>query len=222
MSIINIVVQKDRALIGADTLAGYMAEGSHLTGGSEYRGRHAGKLSLLPQFNAALTHRGDGLLTSIARLSLETACPYDFDDAVEMMPPILREAYQQALIVREARTGINAFQGAEIALVGWSPHYSRFLAVRWQRYPTQQDFEEHYIDDMVLMPEIDRVQAVEAPDTDAKMEKLVREQLAWAQREHPEYTCGGRLLMAELRLGSQSVRELANLDQAASEPAERT
>lgn len=211
MSIANIVIEKDRALIGVDTLAGYMQEGKHLLDEVKYRARHAGKLSVFPQFNAAMTHRGDGLLTSIVRLNLETECPYDFDDAVQMMPAILATAYTNALAARSQNVGIEAFAGAEIVLVGWSPHYSRFLAVRWCRYPEHDDFTETYIDKMLLLPEMERIQEVETPDTDAKMEALVRAQVAWAASEHPDLTCGGRLLMAEITRDSVSVRTIADL-----------
>ena len=216
MSIANIVIEKDRALIGVDTLVGYMAEGRHLLDEEvQYRGRHSGKLSLFPQINSAMTHRGDGLLTSLARLNLESSCPHDFDEAVEMMPSILSGAYTHATATRKQSTGIEAFPGAEVVLVGWSPRYSRFLAVRWCRYPGYDDFTESYVDKRLLLPEIDRVQEVQTPDTDAKMEALVRDQVIWAASEHPDLTCGGRLMMAELTQGAVNVRTIADLEKPA-------
>lgn len=215
MSIANIVIEENRALIGVDTLAGYMQEARHLLDEVKYQARHSGKLSVFPQFSSAMTHRGDGLLTSFARLTLESECPYDFDDAVEMMPAILAAAYTNAMATRKQATGIETFPGAEIVLIGWSPRYSRFLAVRWCRYPEHDDFTETYIDKMLLLPEMERIQEVETPDTDAKMEALVRAQVAWAASEHPDLTCGGRLLMAELKRDSITVRTIANLSEAA-------
>ncbi|HCN70856.1 MAG TPA: hypothetical protein DIS96_03745 [Pusillimonas sp.] len=211
MSIANIVIEKDRALIGVDTLAGYMQEGRHLLNEVHYRARHAGKLTLFPQFDSAMTNRGDGLLTSIVRVGLETECPYDFDDAVEMMPGILSTAYTQATTHRK-QLGIEAFPGAEVVLVGWSPRNSRYLAVRWCRYPEYEDFTEKFFDDRLLLPDIDNLQQVETPDTDAKMEALVRDQVAWAASEHPNLTCGGRLVMAELTRGAVTVRTIADLE----------
>lgn len=215
MSIANIVIEFERALIGVDTLAGYMAEGQHLMSEEMRQNRHAGKLSLFPQISSAMTHRGDGVLTGYARLNLENACPRDFDEAVQLMPIALDLAYTQAMAQRKERTGVESFPGAEVVLVGWSPSRRHFDAVRWIRRPDASEFTSEPVIRMLVTPEIDRVERVERPDTDAAMEALVRRQIEWARTEHPDYPpCGGKLLMAELKRDSITVRTIADLSRA--------
>ena len=213
MSIANIVIEFNRALIGVDTLAGYMSVADQHMSQDERRDRHSGKLSLFPQFSSAMTHRGDGLLTSLVRLNLEGACPHDFDEAVKMMPGILAQAYTQAMAHRKQHLGIDSFPGAEVVLVGWSPSRRLFNAVRWIRRPDAPEFTSEPVIRMLVTPEIDRVERVELPDTDARMEALVRRQMEWARTEHPDFpSCGGRLLMAELTRDAVTVRTIANLE----------
>lgn len=215
MSIANIFIEKDRATICVDTLAGYMQEGRHLVDKPIYRGRHSGKVSLFPQFESAMTHRGDGLLTSQIRSILEIGCPHDFDDAVGMMPEVICESLKYSQNTRNQYTGLTVFPGADIVLVGWSPKYERYLAVRWLRYPHEAEFNETWIDDRILLPEIDRLGTVDTPQTDEEVLKVMQDQVNWAGKEHPDLTCGGRVLRAELTRGSVSVRTIGELEQPA-------
>lgn len=212
MSIINIVIEQDRVLIGADTLAGFMEEGQRLLTEDQRRDKHTLKFSLFPHINMAMTHRGDGLVLTNARTLLESALPSSFDEAVGLMPWIMEQAYTLAMDARKAQHGMESFEGAEAVLVGWSSSKQRFAGARWRRYPEDAGFETLPVGDMLVMPEIDRIGPVETPNTPEKMEAVTRQQLAYVQRECPSYPCGGRLLLAELTRDAVTVRTIADLE----------
>lgn len=212
MSLANIVITHDRALVSVDTLAGFMEDAGQMMNEHERTGRHSGKLWLFPHINMAMTQRGDGLLTATARTVLESALPSSFDDAVHMMPSVLDQAYAHSLAFRKEKFGIEAFPGAEVVLIGWSPCNLSFQAMRWRRYPTDPGFIQSRVDKMLLMPEIDRIEHIDVPDTAEKMEAVARRQVEWVRREHPALTCGGRLLLAELRPDAMTVRTIADLE----------
>jgi hypothetical protein len=162
----------------------------------------------------AMTHRGDGLVLTNARTLLESSLPGSFDEAVEYMPWIMEQAYTLVMDARKARHNMHTFEGAEAVLVGWSPSKQRFAGERWRRYPQDAAFEALPVGHMLVMPEIDMIEAVESPDTDTKMEELKRRQMAYVKREAPGYPCGGRVLMAELTRDAVTVRTIADLEAA--------
>lgn len=209
MSIVNIVLSTERAVIATDTNAAYMATDQMTE--EQRQGRHTFKMSVLPQIDAAMASRGDALLAAIVHLNLEIACPRDFDHAVQFIPALLTAAYLQATDSRKQAYGIEELPGAEVVFVGWSPSLKRFAAVHWVRRPEASVFTETRVDGMLLLPEIDRMEPVERPDTDAAMEALMRRQIDWAAKVCPQYPCGGRLLMTELTRGAINVRTIADL-----------
>lgn len=212
MSLVNIVIKHDRALISVDTLAGFMDGAEQLMSKEERKDRHSGKLWLFPHINMAMTQRGDGLLTGTARTLLESSFPFSFDDAIRAMPNVLEQAYTHAMAFRKEKFGIESFPGAEIALVGWSPCNLSFQAMRWRRYPADTDFIQSRVDKILLLPEIDRIEQVDLPDTAEKMEAVARRQVEWVRQEHPSLACGGRLLLAELTRDAVTVRTIADLE----------
>jgi hypothetical protein len=211
MSIINIVIEQDRVLIGADTLAGFMAEGAHLISEDQRRDKHTLKFSVFPHINMAMTHRGDGLVLTNARTLLESSLPSSFDEAVKYMPWIMEQAYTLAMDARKSQHDMHTFEGAEAVLVGWSPSMQRFAGARWRRYPQDTAFEALPVGQVLVMPEIDRIGPVETPNTPERMEAVTRQQLAYVRRECPSYPCGGRLLLTELTRNAVTVRTIADL-----------
>ncbi|MCG2595969.1 hypothetical protein [Achromobacter insuavis] len=212
MSLANVVITHDRALISVDTAAGFMEGAEQLMSERERTGQHSGKLWCFPHINMAMVTRGDGLLTTTTRTVLESALPSSFDDAIHMMPNMLEQAYAHVLAFREEKFGIESFPGAEVVLVGWSPCNLGFQAMRWRRYPADTDFIQSRVDKMLLLPEIDRIEPVDLPDTAEKMEAVARRQVKWARQEHPSLACGGRLLLAELTRDAVTVRTIADLE----------
>lgn len=212
MSLANVVVSHDRALISVDTRAGFIEGAQDLADAETFQNRHAAKLWLFPHLSMAMTQRGDGVLTATVRNLLERSLPNSFDDAVRLVPALLGFAYTDTVEPRKQALGIEDFPGAEIVLVGWSPCNLSFQAIRWRRYPADTDFIQSRVDKMLLLPEIDRIEPVDLPDTAEKMEAVARRQVKWVRQEHPSLACGGRLLVAELTRDAVTVRTITDLE----------
>ena len=218
MSLANVYVEHDRALISVDTLASRMDGQFPVVGNVADAlklldsGIHASKMAHLVHINAVMAHRGDSLLASIALSGLHMAMPQSFDAAVEAMPQLLAHAYAQAVALRKQQFGIDHFHGAEVILVGWSDALNRMQAVRWVRWPQDKGFTASPVGRALLLPDAEWEQTPEAPDTAERMEAVARDQVAYVRCKHPGYNCGGRLLLAELTRDSLSVRTIADLE----------
>lgn len=213
MSIINIIIEDDRALVGVDTLAGFMDFANEEFGQAERIDRHTCKFSMLPQISAIMTHRGDALLTALVRQQIDLSLARDFEDAAGYMPEFLDQSYDHVMALREQQFGAQPFAGAEVVLVGWSPTAKRFEGMRWHRYPEDQEFIATRIDGMVFLPQIDQA---ERPDTAAKMEALMRRQVSQTRRDNPGYACGGKAMLIEITRDAANVRTIADLEKATS------
>lgn len=219
MSIINILIETDRALIGTDTLVSTIPEAHHLKSEAERRDKHIHKFAIFPHINTVMTARGEDAVSINVRGLLEQALPANFDEAVTQMPWILNQAYQFAVDYRKTKQGIEAFHGSDIALVGWSDVKQRFVAVRWRRYPQDADFQCLTVGNMLVTPEIDLVEPVMPPNTDSRMVELMRRQVAYAESQQFNDSCGGRVLMVELKRHSLTVRTIADLSEQSKENA---
>lgn len=215
MTIANIVVERDRALIGVDTMAAYMTQAKGMLPEDETRDRHTSKVSLYPHANMAMTGRGDVSLMASVRYYLEHAAVRDFEHATELMPELLTVAYQTSMAQRSHFTGLDAFPGVDVVLVGWS-RLMRFEGRRWIRRTEDANFTQTRIEHWLALPEVDQIEHVDIPNTDARMEALARKQVAWANKNYPG-NCGGRLMIAELTLGAASIRTIANLETQGNE-----
>jgi len=212
MTIANILVERDRALVGVDTLSAFMSGADAVMSEDERRDRHACKVSFLPEISCALTGRGDHMLIGYVHFQLMVGAVRSFDHAVQVMPEVLEFAFRQSMSFRAMNLDddLVTFPGADVMLVGWSPSVMRFEAVRWIRREENEDFSYARINGALLTPEIDQIEPVETPNTPARMEAVARQQMKWVNENYPG-TCGGRLLLAELRRGEIDVRTIASL-----------
>jgi len=215
LSIANIVVGHDKALIGFDTKSAFMATpmGSVAAAFKAVDGEaHTSKCFFLPHANIAIPTLGDNLLATIVfeRLQLRPDL-IDLDGMIQAMPEILATAYDGVMAQRQA-LGITQFPGSAIFLVGWSNALGRMECVRWTRWPTDSAFKAEQVRHESINPDTGR--KYDVPITDAEMEKIAREQVAYARGlPNAEYDCGGRLLVAELTRDTLNVRTVANLEE---------
>jgi hypothetical protein len=216
LSIANIVVARDKALIGFDTKSAFMA--TPVSGGFAAAlklaegGAHTSKCMFLPHANVAMPTLGDNLLATVVfeRLQLRPDL-IDLDGMVQAMPEILATAYDGVMAQRQA-LGITQFPGSAIFLVGWSNALGRMECVRWTRWPDDSAFKAEQVRHESINPDTGR--KYDVPITDAEMEKIAREQVAYARGlPSAEYDCGGRLLVAELTRDTLNVRTVANLEE---------
>lgn len=216
MSIANIVVGQDKALIGFDTKTAFMnapapnVEAAFKMANGE---AHTSKAFFLPHANVAIPTLGDNLLALLVFQQLQLRPDLtDLDGMIEAMPEILATAYNQSMAIRKQQWGIDAFHGSAIFLVGWSKALNRMEGVRWTRWATDRAFTASQAR-VSLNPETETEHAT--PYSDAEMEAVAREQVAHTRKTYPngEYDCGGRLLVAELTRDTLSVRTIANLEE---------
>lgn len=218
MSLLNVYLKCDRALVSVDTLSSRVASqtvpASNVAEALKLfdSGIHAPKFAHLAHINAIIAHRGDFLVASIALSALHMAMCQSFDEAAEVMPQLLADTYAQAMALRKQRLGVEDAQGAEIVLVGWSDALNRMEGVRWVRWPQDKGFNASRLGKVLMLPDAEWEQTPEAPDTAERMEAIARDQVAYVRRKHPGYNCGGRLLLAELTRDSLSVRKIADLE----------
>lgn len=218
MSLVNIFMERDRALISVDTLSSSMGAPAVLSGSVAdalariAEGIHAGKCAYLPHIGTAMAHRGDYLFASAVFSGLQLAMPKDFDVATEIMPGILAQTFAQASEFRRRQLGSDMFAGAEIVLVGWSPALNRMEGVRWVRWPGDNGFAAHPIGKVLLLPDAEWEQPPGIPDTPEAFERIARSQVAYVRANHAHLNCGGRLLLAEVTRDNLTVRTIADLD----------
>ncbi len=224
MSLVNVYLEHDRALIGFDTLSSAM-EAPPAAGVAEAlerfkTGLHMSKCAFLAHANVALAHRGDAMLAVGVCSAVQLNFLSDFDAIAEAMPQLLAQAYAQVTTYRK-QFGIEQFSGAEVILVGWSHALNRMQGVRWIRWPTDQGFTASQVGKALMLPDAEWEQTPDVPDSAEQMERIARDQVAYVRAKHAGYNCGGRLLLAELTRDTMSVRTIADLEappQAAIRP----
>lgn len=222
MSLVNVCLESDRARVAVDTLAG-MAPAVPVNERTQDAlarcsdGVHTAKCNFLPHINTVIAGRGDNLFAVALFSALLTATPQDFDNVVEMMPQLLEPVRMQTMAVRKQTVGIERFEGAEVVVVGWSPALKRMEGVRWTRWPNSSGFEVKRVGRALMLPDAEWEQTPDAPDTDEKMERVARDQVAYVKRRYPagQYVCGGSLLVTEITRDAMTVRRVCDLDNLA-------
>jgi hypothetical protein len=183
-------------------------------------GVHTAKCNFLPHINTVIAGRGDNLFAVALFSALLTATPRDFDNVVEMMSQLLEPVRMQTMAVRKQMVGIERFEGAEVVVVGWSPALKRMEGVRWTRWPNSSGFEVKRVGRALMLPDAEWPNTPDVPDTDEKMERIAREQVAYVKRRFPagQFVCGGSLLITEITPDAMAVRNVCDLDKPASSP----
>ena len=225
MSLVNVCLETDRALVAVDTLAG-MAPAvpvNELTQSVLPRiaeGVHSAKCHYLPHINTVIAGRGDNLFAVALFSALLTATPRDFDNVVEMTSQLLEPVRMQTMAVRKQMIGAERFEGAEVIVVGWSPALKRMEGVRWTRWPHSSGFEVKPVGRALMLPDAEWPKTPDVPDTDEKMERVARDQVAYVKQRFPagQYVCGGSLLVTEITPDAMAVRKVCDLDKPASSP----
>ena len=189
MSILNVWVSPDRALVAVDTHT--------FTAGPDRVERliETSKMLVLPHANMVMAMRGDGLLLSemftIAHRS-----------ALEVDVPVLLSSLVELAETAKARLERDSpsykFREAEIVVVGWSPMHERIVGGVCHRLHGQERFEYAVIEPWRIGPDANWQSPPDSPDTPAKMVTLARDQVRFMRAAFPESAIGGRLLVAEV------------------------
>lgn len=204
MSLVNILVTEDRALIGVDTDAG-----PAWSGNSRFNGQRArSKLLHLPHSNLVIAGRGFlDFLNGV--FGYMVVMGYDFDSAAAAMLHMLgsvrldiESLWAPDPLLQAKLTEIDTqFEGY---LAGWSESANRMSVVHFEialgeAEPSVETPRSKYFWVSPSAP-FNGVegQQLEVPTGYAAMLKIARAQTQWGRANRPDAAIGGRLVFATL------------------------
>lgn len=213
MSIANITIERDRALIAFDTKGGLM----QIPAAQQFKDAPlaATKAYFLPHANTVMATLGDAMFATYVYMNLALSLAPDFDHLVEVMPQVFGNAYTATLQSRKLLFGVDVpFPGSALMLVGWSKAIARMTCVRWSRWPGDKVFTPTHIGESSINPEIEVMPDV--PHDAGAMATVARAQVESMRRRFPkgEYVVGGNLLLTELTRDTCTTRVIADLEAA--------
>ena len=207
MSILNVWVTPDRALIGVDT------EGRDLYGNSG----EIAKLFPLPHLNAVLAFRGTTRFSADLHASVASS-GVGFDSVLDGLPRYLPVCMTKirglvawsrlvhritSLWTRRAMPDFNDALQQDVVFVGWSEKQQRVIG--WQWLCNDLEVTSREISPYHIAPWADSLQGLPDPSETGSMARLIRQQCNLLRSTEPGVATGGRILIAELRRGSVNI-----------------
>lgn len=204
MSIVNITMGKERALVGCDTTCSYdTAEGE--------RFGQMSKLLVLQGMGVVMAYRGQRhMFHQVVNRSLFDQEPECFDALIEQMPRILRDAQFLA--------GTAPFDMTlELYVVGWSHERGRMTGASYE------------IDRFggLIAAHVDTWRSASSPEVPGNptpvlnshetMLTYARQQVASSKTEDPAAVIGGRFFIADVTREQILVTCVGNLADAATD-----
>lgn len=189
MSLVNVWISPDRALVGVDT-EGVTLDGTH---------NEVSKMIPLVHANLVLATRGHmGFLNALFGTSY--AVGGDFDAIVEKMPMILSYAFNH-LMSQASSAGVadqGNFDRQDAFIVGWSRKHCRMLGMSYSQETAKDGFTGREIDSWCVSPWEDPGVMPPIPNTPEVLKEVARTQASFASDPRSEAAVGGRLLVAEI------------------------
>jgi hypothetical protein len=209
VTILNVWVSPDRALVGCDT--GLIENGRHV---------EVNKMAAIPSMGAVVAVSG----TRLFQHHVEW-CVFDvrggFDELLAAMPTLLRHAWRTSAEAAGATPGMPALPEANsVLVVGFSARQGRVLG-RWHhQWTAAQGFGDPLeIDEGAInmpgpstgWPQI----KLPAPTTVEEMIAYMRVQVKLTnetiRKEIPDAYAGGRLIVAEITREGMTIRAVGEL-----------
>lgn len=198
MTILNVHIRADRALVGMDTEILNTADGSRFG---------ASKFGVIPEANVLMCWRGDRNLHGLIYAECFLAREYiDFDALERILPEVLgtlRAQYKSNC----ASAGVPAevldheiANTIDLILVGWSTQRGRICGQRFSQPSGSERPTVEEISESVIAPgEILAPHEVLVPQSISAMEKLAKNQLGAARRAGVvDQGFGGSFLLVEV------------------------
>lgn len=221
MSLLNIVVEDDRALVSVDTEVGIAIE-SDPTGAQRRRlgltgmERFAGsKLFVVPHANAVVALRGSSQLLLMLATNLCASAVATFDDLADCFVDAV-ETCHALLTSRFPSTSVHPEQSAHA--VGWSDREQQMVVVAAKRKPGT---DRYTLDDTAGQivspwPFTERAPSIVSR---GQLLDLSREQIRRVRAMDPDVVLGGELLLVELTRDTLAMSRHAVAVDAAATPA---
>lgn len=194
MSLLNAWITPAAALVAVDT-DGAGFDGARMS---------ASKLLPIPHLNAVVAIRGQLAFLSFVFLRCISSPFESFDDLVDALPVVLREA--DRLIAAEYVVA-GCAQGNELIAVGWSDRKGAMCGMQFVKRDAMERFTVEEADFHVSPYGTALSDLHIGP---SNVEAIARAQVGW-MRESFGAPCGGRLLLCNLDRHAMSVRHGINL-----------
>jgi hypothetical protein len=190
MSICNVWLVEDRAVVAVDAMTGF-------EGGA---GLETSKLCVIPHLHLVVTGRGlNGVKHLLAdRLRLELVQTFDqaVTAACRYLPSIAAEFAAREPTKPKPEFSIEGPQ--EVVLVGWSPRMSRMVAVLFSSNGTEKGFASREIKHGISSATCEPIPDGRTFNSLERLVELTRAQVAFGPEQTDIRMFGGRLLVAEV------------------------
>lgn len=198
MSLCNIWIEENRALVAVDTIG--FADGKSV---------EASKIFAIPHASVVFAYRGQRIFfVNILLHSMLLDGADSFDLLSDRLPELI-ERFVDA-IRRDAPADRLQEMGCELAMVGWSDRSVCMRGITYIFRNVDQACEVRPMESNVrIAPGVPHVPDL---DTASAMLELARRQIKYAQEFHPESPpMGGRLIVAEVKREAISIVNIGTI-----------
>ena len=197
MTILNVWVSPERAVIAVDTLS---------TRPRSLEPWTVSKMIPFVHCNAILS--GCGNMALMLRVFWQLAQQQgDFDSMALAMPQIVDPAYAECLadLPRLGFTEDQMSPYSIVALVGWSESLGEMCGQYQVRHPGESAFRAREAIDSIMHPNVGEAGVDHDLSTADGMAAQARHQVAWGRHTYPKWAIGGRLSLAERQRDSMTI-----------------
>jgi len=204
MSILNVLMAQDQAVVAVDTLAQDAITGEASEGA---------KLLLIPQHNIVMAGRGSGqFLLRLYQLGLEASFRRDFsiEQLMREVGPVMDQLwpnYVQAAL--DAKMYLDRLQ-SEIVLVGWSKAQDRVVGTAYAKSAAERPTRVAELVGGIASPGEPLRDGTDSFEPEAIL-AAGRRQAEHLNAQEGRVVAGGRLIAAFLRRGEAAVRDIGTI-----------
>lgn len=192
MSLLNVWVSAERALVAVDSAVKIPSTNSYL---------EASKLVSLPHANLVMAVMGEVAFLGYVFYEIHHALStIDYDVLADTLQLEIDSFYKQfRWQAKYAGAPLDAFRGCEIVIVGWSSRQRRILGMRLSLRPNAAAFVPSVIDPWCIMPAADWTADAPPPIHSSNLlRQAATKQVRWTQLHQPSAAIGGKLVVAEI------------------------
>lgn len=199
MSLLNVLLFPDRALVAADTRCKNYQSGGYFDGSKMFPIVHA---------NVLIAGRGDRIFADLVFQWYGGCETCDFDSIADGLS-------ENLLMIGERYASIPGVHvgGDELVIVGWSEKHRAMQGLLCVRPDGNSEFTVSRMVTGSIGPRLTAdLSHVQCADHVESLIEIARAQTRQVRKEQPGLPIGGRLLLAELTRDTLSVRTIADLE----------
>ncbi len=199
MSILNVYLRRDAALVGVDT------EGASLNGAFN----QCSKMLPIPHASAVLACRGSSVILACTFVQMLITDCDDFDALAARFPDAANRASKKLYgpLMRHIRKA-DFRMGDELVLIGYSPSRKRMRAIELLRDSGECAFKADETEGHYVTPWHPSLADMPYPVDLLSMGEMAQAQVNLIKKENPKFAAGGNLLIAELFENRMTFRKL--------------